>query len=402
MRNISQTIREFNSTRLPEMVQLKYRAMRQNPFRFYRGTCHLFYEDFAGDADIPDDTRVWACGDLHLENLGSYKGDNGLVYFDMNDFDESILAPATWEICRLVCSIHLAAGELRISEADADALCKACLDTYRAVLVKGHSGAIETRTAKGLLRYFLEKVACRKNKEFLRRRVAEDKNGMRLKVDKRIYFPVSATTRKEVRSLVSSWNRHGHPARDYQAVDVAFRIAGTGSMGIHRYVVLALEKHSGKYRLIDIKEAAPSSLRPYLRVKQPAWESEAQRVVSIQKRVQFVSPALLDVVSLDGRTFILKELQPLEDKMDFNLCQGKTGRLEKILVTMGEIAAFGQLRSAGRDGSVTADRLIAFGKDSARWEKKMLQYVRHYASQVLKDYRSFCGEYDKGYFSSAS
>ncbi|HEY6082311.1 MAG TPA: DUF2252 family protein [Chitinophagaceae bacterium] len=398
MRNVSQSIREFNQDRLPEMLQLKYAAMRQNAFRFYRGTCHLFYEDLAKHPPVKDDTRVWICGDLHLENFGSYKGDNGLVYFDMNDFDESILAPATWEITRLLCSIHIATKELKINETGADQLVRICLNAYISVLRKGNATAVETRMAKGLLKYFLLQVACRKNKDLVGRRTVKENGKISLRTDHKIYFPLTAAKKKKVTGLIHRWNRSSHPAKQYEVMDSAFRIAGTGSIGIHRYAALVLEKKSSKYRLLDIKEAVSSSLKPYAKLKQPAWENEAQRVVAIQKRVQFVSPALLDVVRMDGRAFVLKELQPIEDKMNFSLCNGKLGKLQKIAVAMGEISAFGQLRSSGRQGSDIADKLIVFGINSAKWEKAVLQYAGRYASQVAADYQSFCREYDKGYF----
>src|SRR6185503_12736779 len=92
----------FNKDRVPELLQLKYRLMAEDPFRFFRGTCHLFYEDLAGKITWKDDTKAWICGDLHLENFGSYKGDNRVVYFDVNDYDESLLAPASWEFVRLL------------------------------------------------------------------------------------------------------------------------------------------------------------------------------------------------------------------------------------------------------------------------------------------------------------
>ena len=36
----------FNRGREPERLALKYAAIASDPFRFLRGTCHLFYEDF--------------------------------------------------------------------------------------------------------------------------------------------------------------------------------------------------------------------------------------------------------------------------------------------------------------------------------------------------------------------
>src|SRR6202012_6142588 len=114
MTDLAQRLQLFNRDLLPEMVQLKYEAMAENPFRFFRGTCHLFYEDLAAATPLPLSPLAWICGDLHLENFGSFRGENGLVYFDLNDFDEGVLAPAAYEAVRMVTSIFVAFGTLKI------------------------------------------------------------------------------------------------------------------------------------------------------------------------------------------------------------------------------------------------------------------------------------------------
>src|ERR1700744_66926 len=93
MTDLAQRLQLFNRDLLPEMVQLKYEAMMENPFRFFRGTCHLFYEDLPRNSWLLSSPRIWLCGDLHLENFGSFKGVHRL-YFDMNDFDETFVALA--------------------------------------------------------------------------------------------------------------------------------------------------------------------------------------------------------------------------------------------------------------------------------------------------------------------
>ena len=47
MSALNKRLIEFNEGLLPEKVQLKYEAMAENAFAFFRGTCHLFYEDLA-------------------------------------------------------------------------------------------------------------------------------------------------------------------------------------------------------------------------------------------------------------------------------------------------------------------------------------------------------------------
>src|ERR1700754_3968411 len=137
MKQLYERLKGFNAGLLPEKVQLKYEAMAENVFRFFRGTCHLFYEDLAAAEPLPLSPLAWICGDLHLENFGSYKADNKLVYFDLNDFDEAVLAPCAWEIVRMVTSIFIAFENLEIEEERAVKMAQLFIKSYSATLAKG-------------------------------------------------------------------------------------------------------------------------------------------------------------------------------------------------------------------------------------------------------------------------
>ncbi len=136
MVNPVKSILRYNAGRDPERLAIKYRAMRDDPFTFLRGTCHLFYAQLPSARVLHNAPHAWLCGDAHLENFGSYKGDNRLVYFDLNDFDEAALAPVSWDIVRLVASLHVAADRLHIADA-APALEVALLEAYGAALATG-------------------------------------------------------------------------------------------------------------------------------------------------------------------------------------------------------------------------------------------------------------------------
>jgi uncharacterized protein (DUF2252 family) len=101
MSDVVERIHSFNQGRVQERLQSKYQRMAANSFAFFRGTCHLFYEDWPAGSLLNSSPAVWICGDLHLENFGSYKGDNRLAYFDMNDFDEGVL-PCTWDLAHFL------------------------------------------------------------------------------------------------------------------------------------------------------------------------------------------------------------------------------------------------------------------------------------------------------------
>src|SRR4051794_10721589 len=115
MQDVLALLTEHNRDREPERLARKYEKMRKNAFAFLRGSCPLFYARLPGSSAWLKAPAVWACGDLHLENFGSYKADNRQVYFDINDFDEALLAPATWDLLRLLSSVLVAHKALRAS-----------------------------------------------------------------------------------------------------------------------------------------------------------------------------------------------------------------------------------------------------------------------------------------------
>ncbi len=375
--------------------------MAENPFRFFRGACHLFYEDLNKSNALPAYPLSWVCGDLHLENFGTYKGDNRLVYFDINDFDEGILAPATWEIARMVTSIFTGCDSLGIKKREAVDIAQLFLRVYSNTLAKGKSRYLESATANGIVRIFLEKITERKQKDLIRQRTVEGKNNrLRLRIDKIRLFAIAPALRKSLKAHLAQWMQHYPMLKGkFEVLDVAFRVAGTGSLGVKRYVFLIRNiKEPKKHLLIDMKQALPSSLQPFLSNPQPAWASEAERVVAIQDRMQNNCPALLSTTEFEGDHYVLKEMQPTADKLDFLVIRDRYKDLACVMEDMAFLTASAQLRSAGRQGAALPDEMIAFGKDD-HWQKGLLDYAISYAGQTVKDYHSFFKDFKAGYFS---
>ena len=87
----------------PHGFRTKFRKMAADPFAFFRGSACLFFADVAEvDDRWADDrtSRVWIHGDLHVENFGTYMNDEGLLVFDVNDFDEAYLGHFSWDLRR--------------------------------------------------------------------------------------------------------------------------------------------------------------------------------------------------------------------------------------------------------------------------------------------------------------
>ena len=391
-------IREFNAGRDPERLTLKYRAMRASPFAFLRGSCHLFYEGLASASLPAGAPLVWACGDLHLENFGSYKGDNRLVYFDLNDFDEAALAPCTWDLARLLASVLVAARTLGVDAPGAARLCQGFIDAYAGALLSGKARWVERETAQGMVRELLDRPRNRNRAQFLDRRTERVGKHRRIRIDGKKALEVDAKQRQRIETFMRGFARTQPKPEFYRLLDVARRIAGTGSLGVARFVLLVEGKGSPDANyLLDLKQALPSALAPQLETRQPRWGNEAQRVVCLQQRVQAVSPAFLRAVVIAGADYILKGLQPTEDRVALEPCRGNFDRLHGLMTTFGEIVAWGELRSAGRQGSASADELIDFGSQK-KWRTRMLAVARACQKQVDLDWREFCTAFDDGAF----
>ena len=391
-------IREFNAGRDPERLTLKFRAMRASPFAFLRGSCHLFYEELASASLPAGAPLVWACGDLHLENFGSYKGDNRLVYFDLNDFDEAALAPCTWDLARVLASVLVAARTLGVDAPGAARLCQGFIDAYAGALLSGKARWVERETAQGMVRELLDRPRNRNRAQFLDRRTERVGKHRRIRIDGKKALEVDAKQRQRIETFMRGFARTQPKPEFYRLLDVARRIAGTGSLGVARFVLLVEGKGSPDANyLLDLKQALPSALAPQLETRQPRWGNEAQRVVCLQQRVQAVSPAFLRAVVIAGADYILKGLQPTEDRVALEPCRGNFDRLHGLMTTLGEIVAWGELRSAGRQGSASADELIDFGSQK-KWRTRMLAVARACQKQVDLDWREFCTAFDDGVF----
>jgi uncharacterized protein (DUF2252 family) len=382
----------------PERLQLKYKAMRKSAFAFLRGTCHLFYEDWPRGGSLNQAPLTWICGDLHLENFGAYKGDNRLTYFDLSDFDEAVLAPCTWDLARLLTSVLVAANALSIKHRDALRLCQQLLDTYAAALIAGKASWIERKTAQGMVKKLLTRVTRRLRAVFLDSRTDLKHGKRKIRLDSIHALAATTSERDKVEDFMRRFAQEQLDPSFFKVLDVARRIAGTGSLGIERYEILIRGRANPDQNfLLDLKLAPGSALAPYLSVPQPKWKSQAERVVAIQQRVQATSPAFLHAVTIRNKPYVLDELMPAQDKLQLADWSRKLQSLEEMLNAMGQLVAWGQLRSSGRQGSATADELIDFGRET-NWRNLILSYASHYSERVHQDWQTFRDAYRQGAF----
>jgi uncharacterized protein (DUF2252 family) len=239
---------------------------------------------------------AWICGDLHLENFGSFKSDNRQVYFDLNDFDESILAPAIYEVVRMTTSIFVAFDALGIEDERAEKMAALFLKSYAKGLAGGKPDYIEPRTARGIVCEFLEDANRQKQRAILAKRTRLENKKLRISLKHKRHLKLDKPLRRELKAHMQTWlHVDENSPYNYKVTDAVFRLAGTGSLGLERYELLLLSsnKVGEKYMLLDMKQATASSLAPYIEIPQPDFLNPAARVAEIQCRMQNRPPALL-------------------------------------------------------------------------------------------------------------
>jgi len=393
MKSLEKRIEKFNEGFLRDSLQLKHQRMAKDAFSFFRGTCHLFYEDLSKIKKLPASPLTWISGDLHVENFGSYKGDNRLVYFDLNDFEEAVLAPAAWEIARILTSIEVAFDSFEIDDERADNMVEQFLYSYSLTLQKGKALYIEPQIANGVVKTFLETVSKRPQEELLSERTSGERDNRRLLIDKDHHTELPKELKKELLAHIQEWAAKKNQLSDHRCVDVAFRIAGTGSIGANRYCFLFqhIEKTS-EYKLIDMKEARVSSLEKYVTSKQPAWPTEAKRIYFVQRFMQNINPGLLSTTRFKKSSYVIRELQPSSDKINFKKIKEQHDDIKQVIDDMAMLTASAQIRISGRKGAAIADDLIAFGNQQ-EWQKKLIDFSKAYSKQVKKYYKTYLEKY---------
>ena len=399
MHDSTRILLEYNAGRDPERLTRKLDAIAADPFSFFRGTNNLYAASLADAALLHDAPRTLVCGDLHLENFGSFKGDNGLVYFDMNDFDEALAAPFTVDLVRVLSSLQVASFSWKLADEDAHNLCRRFLDTYAAALVDGKPRWVERATATGIVRNLLRGLRKRNRAAYLADRTERNGNRVTLRIDGRRTLRASKEEARRARRILEAYGQQGNGQR-FIAIDVARRIAGTGSLGLERYSVLARpENDPSTLRLIDIKLSIPSVWDDVLgdACSVAPWRSEAGRVVDIQRLSQAISPALLRGVVYGAKgekpkSYVVKSLQPTADRVALGSGKNVVANLDDALQTMARVAAWCHLRGCGRHGTDLVEKVQDYAAGTA-WRKSALKLAAHGKDVSLKQWAEFAEDY---------
>jgi len=378
--------------RIPALIKLKYELMALSPFGYFRGAAPVM----AADLSVLPQTGIVSqlCGDAHVRNLGAYAAPDGRLVFDINDFDETIRGPFEWDLKRMAASLVLAGRESEHKDSSAKQAVVQCIERYSAQMrafakmpalevgrFQVHRlGAIEPVHA-ALLK--AERATPQHALELLTE-PAPSKNGAtrRFKEMKPMLTRVTGSQAAAVLASLGPYRQMLEPQRRhllefYRPVDVAFKIVGTGSVGLRDYCIY-FEGNGPKDPLfLQIKEEPDSAYTAYLPDADPVHDN-GQRVAEGQRAMQMQSDPFLGWTHIGARQYLVRQLN--DHKGSIELDDLKGGGLAAYAEVCGELLARGHARSG--DPLVIAGYLGSGGGFAVALAK----FGALYADQTEKDW----------------
>ncbi|MET9417264.1 DUF2252 domain-containing protein [Streptomyces klenkii] len=390
-----------NAGRLPELTPIRVGRMAASPFAFLRGSAGLMAYDLVDTAVTGAGAQI--CGDAHAANFGLYGDARGGLVIDLNDFDETLHGPWEWDVKRLAASLVLAGREAGADEATCRDAARDAAGSYRHTMrllagmpVADAWNAIaderlvshaDARDLTGTLERVSEKARRNTSARFAAKATEKADGGRRFVDAPPVLRRLPDAEAGAVASALSGYL--GTLPEDllpllarYEVQDVAFRIVGTGSVGLRSYVVLLLD-HRGEPLVLQVKEARPSVLLPYAEkagFALPPDGHEGRRVVLGQKRMQIVSDVLLGWATVEGRPYQVRQFR------------NRKGSVDPAALAPAELDDYARLTGAllARAHSHTTDpRLIAAycGKSDAL-DEAVAAFARTYADRTEADHES--------------
>ena len=343
--------------RVAGLVKHKYELMADSPFGYFRGAVPVMAFDLAAMPSTGIVSQL--CGDAHVRNLGAYAAPDGRLVFDINDFDETIRGPFEWDLKRMAASVTLAGrGAGHKDSANREAVEKFVERYATQMRAFARMPAIEIgrhqvhRISKvAPIHDALMKAERATPVHTLDELTEPDSNkpgaARRFRESKPLLTRVNAAVAASVLDSLGPYREMLEPQRQhllsfYRPVDVAFKVVGTGSVGLRDYCVY-FEGNSAKDPLfLQIKEEPASGYAPYL-PDAHAPHHNGQRVAEGQKAMQIQSDPFLGWTHLGGRQYLVRQLNDHKGSIALDDLAGPA--LVAFAEVCGELLARGHARS---------------------------------------------------------
>ncbi|MFZ3585449.1 DUF2252 domain-containing protein, partial [Loktanella sp. DJP18] len=408
--HVRSTLREDHAARIAQQNQggqQKFDELAGGFFKFFRGTALLFYRDMVGqDSHMPS---VLALGDVHPENFGVMPDMNGAPIFGVNDFDETIYAPFTWDIKRGAVGFWIAAREIaEFNRRKRRKIVGKFVDGYVEAMQLYADNATEKNdqyrmdnSPKVIRRLFEEAWQERKDwlwEDYLKPsgrgfRSSDELQPLSSEVEK---FQKAINQLADTRNIGKS-DRMGN----LKVKDVCVRHGqGTASLGLPRYYVLieGPSQDATDDLIIEFKRARHSALEGLTPPSAFNAGEKGKRIAHGQKVQLAHGDLFYGAVEIEGESFMSRERAPFRDDIDLDDLNYK--HWKRYARVCG--AALAQAHALSDDlGQIDYDvepSILAATNPKRLFIADLVRFTEEAADRLRADHTCFCEDHANGAF----
>jgi uncharacterized protein (DUF2252 family) len=408
-------LEEQGTTRVKELVPIRYGRMLVSPFTFYRGAAYLMASDLASGPRTGLHTQL--CGDAHLSNFGGFAAPDRAMVFSLNDFDETLPGPFEWDVKRLVASFAVAGRDRGFDEKQREVINREVGRSYRENIRRfSADGNLDLwyarinvddivdelrrqasgKDAKATVKRLEQNVAKSRTKDSMKAfgKLTTIVDGEpRITGDPPLIVPIEDVAGDQayrleefLRNVIRSYRRTLAGDRRkllerFRYVHAARKVVGVGSVGTRAFICLMLGRDGDDPLFLQFKEAQASVLEPFLGKSE--FASHGQRVVEGQRLTQAASDIMLGWIKTEGVDGV---------KRDFYIRQLWDSKMSVEVETMAPpaLAVYARLcgselaRAHARAGDGIA--IASYLGSGDTFDRAMATFAEVYADQNERDY----------------
>jgi uncharacterized protein (DUF2252 family) len=379
----------------------------------------VFYADVAGRDDRWADDRtgrVWIQGDLHAENFGTYMDGEGVLIFDVNDFDEAFVGHFTWDLQRFAASVALMGWQKALSDSVIGDLITTFVRSYLKQVRwfrqtdDDSTFSLNLETARGAVLSALQDSRRSTRYAMLDRTTYVNESNRRFRdiagvrrLDQAEYDKVNAAFEAYQETIPKS-KRFREVA--YDVKDIVGRTGfGIGSAGLPSYNVLieGFNQALDNDIVLSMKQgnvAAPSRVVDDEEVHK-YFKHHGHRTAVSQRALQAHADPLLGYTELDGIGFVVAELSPYESDLEWDELTEPdelTEVIEQLGCAVAKVHCVGDADSDQELVDFQTEDAIAelIGDRDDEFVDDMVAFGLEYAAQVRDDHRHFVEAFREG------
>ncbi len=392
---------ENSKGRIEDLVPIRYGRMMANPFAFYRGAAAVMAYDLSHTPSTG--LMVQACGDGHLVNFGGFATAERKIIFDINDFDETSIAPWEWDVKRLATSFVIAGRNNGFSAADCHEAAWRAAQSYRTKLAEYSQQAvldvwydtidfdyiIDHSPDKQSRNFYLKKLQATAEqsaheKEFARLAFAAGEAPRIIDHPPLIYHYADireADQRARGEASLADYLKSLPPERRvlldrYTLADVAMKVVGVGSVGTWCGIALLMSGR-GDPLFLQFKQARQSVLEAYAGAS--PFKHSGQRVVVGQRLMQAASDMFLGwYTGPEGRQYYVRQLADAKIKPVIEIMKRQN------LLAYAGLCGWALARAHARSGDAAV--LTGYLGSSSAFEDAIAEFSAAYADQNERDH----------------